>query len=167
MADTGSFIFNKQAREKLRSPDDLDKYIRVTRPSTWAVLLAFALLLAGVLAWGVFGTVSTSVTGTGVVIDGVALCYLPSDEAARLHVGDAALVGGRKLNVADVARLPSSRAEAAAVLRSDYLTDTLVDGDWATKVTFEGDVSRIDVGVPIAVNVTCEHVAPITLVLGE
>ena len=167
MAENASAIFNRKAREKLRSPDDLDKYVRVTAPSTWAVLAAFALLLAGVLAWGVFGSVSTSVTATGVVVGGEALCFLPADDAARIHEGDAALVGGKKMTVGEVKRIPSSRDEAAAILGSDYLTETLVEGNWGTQVTFAGDASSLEEGVPLTVNVTCDRVAPITLILGE
>ena len=167
MGELGSAIFNKKAREKLRSPDDLEKYVRVTAPSTWAVLAAFALLLVGVLAWGVFGTVSTSVTATGVVIDGRAVCFLSAEDAARIHEGDAARVGGQDLVVAEVAKVPSSREEAAELLGSDYLTELLVEGNWATEVSFEGDVSSLEDGVPLATNITCERVAPIMLVFGE
>lgn len=167
MAEQGSSIFSKQAQEKLRSPDDLDKYVRVTNPSKWAVLVAFVVLLAGILAWSVFGTVSTSVTATGVAMDGKALCFLPTDEVSRVHVGDTALVGGKKLKVTEVAKIPSSREEAEELLGSDYLTETLIDGKWGTKVTFEGDVSSLDEGVPLQVGITTERVAPITLVLGE
>ena len=167
MAEQNSSIFNKTAQEKLRSPDDLEKYIRVTKPSTWAVLAAFALLLVGVLAWAIFGSVSTSVSGTGVLIDGQAMCFLPVDEAARVHVGDPARVDGKKLSVAEGAPIPSSREEATRLLGSDYLTDALVKGDWATKVTLEGDTSALNEGIPLMVHITTERVAPITLVMGE
>ncbi|MDO4806941.1 MAG: hypothetical protein Q4A07_06810 [Coriobacteriales bacterium] len=167
MAEQGSSIFNKKATEKLRSPDALDKYVRVTTPSVWAVLVACIALLMGLLAWGVFGSLSTGVTGTGVVLDGRAVCFLPADDAARLHKGDAALVGGAKMHVAEVASIPLSRDEASSVLRSDYLVESLVEGNWACEVTFDGDVSTLAERVPLTVNITCERVAPITLVLGE
>lgn len=167
MEAPGYSIFSKTAQEKLRSPDDLDKYVRVTNPSKWAVLVAFAMILAGVLVWGIFGTVSTSVTGTGVVVNGKALCYLPADEAAHVRVGDAALVGGKKLRVAQIAPVPSSHEEAEEILGSDYLVETLFNGKWATEVTFEGDVTSLAEGVPLTVNITTERVAPITLILGK
>lgn len=70
MADTADSIFNKKATEKLRSPDDLDMYVRVTHPSIWIVLAACATLLIGLFAWGVFGTVTTSVVTTGTSVGG-------------------------------------------------------------------------------------------------
>lgn len=44
MADEQSNIFTKKASDRLRSPDDLDEYVRVTNPSVWIVLAACAML---------------------------------------------------------------------------------------------------------------------------
>lgn len=41
--------------DRVSSPEALDDYIRVTTPSAWIVLIAAAVLLAGVLAWFVIG----------------------------------------------------------------------------------------------------------------
>lgn len=166
MAETAGSIFNAKAAEKLRSPDDLDKYVRVTNPSAWAVLGACAVLLAGLLAWGAFGAVSTSVSATGVAVNGQAMCFLPAEDVAKVHVGDAANVGGEQMAVAEVAAVPHSRDEAHGELGSDYLVSALLDGDWAYRVTFAGDGSGLAQGVPLTVSITTERVAPIALVLG-
>lgn len=167
MAGEGPSIFNKKATEKLRSPDDLDKYVRVTSPTVWAVLAACILLLAGLLCWGVFGTVSTSITTTGTVVDGRAICFLRADDLARVRKGDAALVGGEKMTVDEIGGIPLSRDEASELLQSDYLVESLVEEGWATMVTFDGDVSSLAEGVPQAVNITTERIAPITLIVGR
>ena len=166
MADAKSSIFNKKATEKLRSPDDLDKYVQVTNPSVWVVLFACIALLVGLLAWGVFGSVTTSVSTTGVVVDGEAMCFLGADEAAKVHAGDAAYVGAEQMKVAQVAAVPDSRSEASSVLASDYLVSALIKGDWAYQVKFEGDISGLASGVPLSVSITTERIAPITLILG-
>lgn len=167
MAKQGASIFNREAQEKLRSPDDLDKYVRVTTPSKWAVLAAFVALLLGVLAWGIFGTVSTSVTGTGVRMGGEVLCYMPADNVAHIQEGDAAVVSGAKLQVAGIEKVPSSRKEASGILKSDYLVESMFEGDWATKITFGGDVSVLAEEVPLTVIITTERVAPIALIFNE
>lgn len=167
MADAGSSIFNEKASERLRSPDDLEKYVRVTNPSAWVVLAACVLLLAGILAWGVFGAVSTSVGATGTIIDGEAMCFLEAEDAARVHVGDAAVVGGEHMVVAGVSTIPLSRDEAGEALEGDYLVSTLVPGDWSYQVTFsDEDGNELAQGVPLTVVITTERVAPISLVLG-
>ena len=165
MADVASPIFNKRAAEKLRSPDDLDKFLRVTNPSVWVVLTACLALLAGLLVWGVLGSVTTSVSATGVSVDSQAMCFLAAEDAAKVHEGDAAFVGGERMEVASVATIPVSRAEAGKVLASDYLVSTLVSGDWAYQVTFDGDTSELADGVPLTVSITVERIAPIKLIL--
>ena len=50
-------LFRKKSVERISSPDELNDYIRVTTPSVWIVLAAIVVLLVGMLAWSVFGTV--------------------------------------------------------------------------------------------------------------
>lgn len=167
MADATSSIFNKKATEKLRSPDDLDKFVSVTNPSVWVVLAACVALLAGLLAWGVFGAVSTSVATTSTYVDGKVMCFLTGEDVATVHVGDTANVNGTRMTVDSVGAIPLSRAEALKVLGSDYLVSVLMKEDWAYPVTFKGNEDySFATGVPLQTSVTVERVAPITLVLG-
>lgn len=50
-------IFREKSMERVSSPEALNDYIRVTTPSVWIVLIALVVLLAGMLAWSIFGTV--------------------------------------------------------------------------------------------------------------
>ncbi len=50
-------IFREKSVERVSSPEALNDYIRVTTPSVWIVLIALVILLVGMLAWSVFGTV--------------------------------------------------------------------------------------------------------------
>ena len=167
MADVGSSIFNRKATEKLRSPDDLDKYVRVTNPSVWVALAACIAFLVGLLIWGTLGAVTTSVSATGVCIKGQAVCFLSAEDAAKVHIGDAASVDGEHLKVASVSPVPLSREEANRSLQSDYLVSTLLKEDWAYQVVFEGDTSQLAQDVPLTVNITVERIAPINLILGR
>ena len=142
MADVGSIIFNQKAAEKLRNPDDLDKYVRVTNPSVWIVIAACMALLAGLLAWGVFGTVSTSVSTTGVAVDGRVMCFLSAEEVAKVDAGDTAMVGNQKMTVSEVAAIPLSRDEVGTILTGDYLVSSIAKADWVYQVQFEGDRSE-------------------------
>lgn len=166
MAEPDNSIFNKKATEKLRSPDDLDKYVRVTNPSVWLVLVACLAMLIGLLAWGIFGAVTTSVATTGTCVEGKAVCFLSADDTAKVSVGNVAMVGGERMTVSSVSSVPLSISEASSVLKSDYLVSTLVQEDWAYQINFEGDTSELSEGVPLVVNITTERVAPITLILG-
>lgn len=166
MADAADSIFNRRAAEKLRSPDDLDKYVRVTNPSVWVVLAACIALLAGLLAWGVFGSVTTNVSTTGVLTDGgKVVCFLKSDDTAKVNAGDDATINGRQMTVKEITSIPLSRDEAGKLLKSDYLVNELMNGDWAYGITLEGDTSDLAASVPLTVSITTERIAPVSLVL--
>lgn len=165
MADANPTIFNKRAAEKLRNPDDLDKFLRVTNPSVWVVLAACVAFLAGMLAWGVFGAVTTSVSATGVVVGDEAMCFLSAEDAAKVDVNDIASINGNQMTVAEVAKVPVSQDEAYEILGSDYLVHSLLKGDWAYQVKFTGDIDDLSQGVPLTVNITVEQIAPINLIL--
>ena len=53
-----SDLFRKKSVERINSPEELSDYIRVATPSVWLVLMATTILLAGMLAWSVLGTVT-------------------------------------------------------------------------------------------------------------
>ena len=94
------------------------------------------------------------------------MCFLKAEEAAQVHEGDVAVVDGERMTVAEVASVPVSRNEAGKILVSDYLVSSLVEGDWAYQVIFDGDTGGMENGVPLTVSITTERVAPISLVLG-
>ena len=44
--------------DRISSPEELDRYLMVTRPGIWFVLIAIVVLLVGVLIWGILGRVN-------------------------------------------------------------------------------------------------------------
>lgn len=165
MADAGRSIFNARATEKLRSPDDLEKYVRVTSPSVWVALAGVLAMVLGLLAWGVFGSVSTNVATNGVYVKGQMVCFLSTEDAAKVKVGNPAYVEGDMGKVASVTKVPLSREEAYDELESDYLVDALMTDEWCYFVVIDGVTPEVD-GIPVPVNITTKRVAPISLVLG-
>jgi HlyD family secretion protein len=61
-------IFRQIALERLSSPEQLDRLITLTSPAGWAALGAIAVLQAGIVGWGVFGSVPTRVEGAGILV---------------------------------------------------------------------------------------------------
>ncbi len=167
MADPQGSIFNQKATERLRSPDDLDKYVQVTNPSVWLVLIACAALLVGILAWGIFGTVSTNVSTIGARSGDKVICLLDAEQAAKVAAGDTATVNGVEMIVSEISPVPLSRAEAADLLDNDYLASTLATSDWSYMVSFTGaDANTFAEGVPLSISIVVESVAPISLIFG-
>ena len=52
-----SELFRRKSLERISSPEELSDYIRVATPSVWLILLATTILLVGMLAWSILGTV--------------------------------------------------------------------------------------------------------------
>ena len=50
-------IFREKNMKRVSSPEALNDYIHVITPSVWIVLIALVVLLAGILAWSIFGSV--------------------------------------------------------------------------------------------------------------
>ena len=63
-----SNIFRRAALEKLSSPEQLDQMIRVTGPLGWLALVAVAMVLIAVVTWSLVGSISTTVSGSGVIL---------------------------------------------------------------------------------------------------
>ena len=53
-------LFRKKTLDRISSPEQLTDYLRVTNPGIWVVLVTVILLLAGVFAWSLVGTLETS-----------------------------------------------------------------------------------------------------------
>ena len=56
----------KTKTKKIKSPDNMDEYIRVVNPSVWLIIIAIIVLLIGSFIWAIFGSVEI-VTDEGEV----------------------------------------------------------------------------------------------------
>lgn len=75
---TNSSLFRKKNIDRITSPEQLQDYVKVTNPSVWLVLLATILFLAGVIVWGLFGSIQTKVSTVAIVSDDIAEISIPS-----------------------------------------------------------------------------------------
>ena len=61
-------IFREVALERLSSPDELDRLLRVTDTKAWIALIAVFGLIAVALVWGYQGRLPSTVSGQGVIV---------------------------------------------------------------------------------------------------
>ncbi|HEV2438712.1 MAG TPA: hypothetical protein VGX97_01455 [bacterium] len=61
-------LFRQTALERLSSPDQLDRLMRVADAKGWIALAAMIALTLVVIVWAAFGQISTTVRGEGVLI---------------------------------------------------------------------------------------------------
>lgn len=83
-------IFRKKSLEKIKSPDNLDSYIRVSNPSVWILIISVMVLLFGAGIWGIFGHIDSTVPSHVRVQNEKAVCYV--DEKYITSVRDGMTV---------------------------------------------------------------------------
>ena len=88
-------VFRKKSIARISSPEQLNDYICVSSPSVWLILLSVAVLLAGVIIWGVFGTMNSYLDVCAVSENGVTTCYIKGERCRQSRGGYAGIRGGR------------------------------------------------------------------------
>ena len=63
-----SELFRKTAIDNVRTPEQLNDYIKVTTPGAWLVLAAVTVLLVALLYWGFFGQVQVIREADGQIL---------------------------------------------------------------------------------------------------
>ena len=63
-------IFRDKSLEQLSSPEQLTSYLRVAGTGVWFVLAGIIVLIVGLIVWGIFGRIYTTVTVPAEVRDG-------------------------------------------------------------------------------------------------
>lgn len=94
-------IFRQKSLKKIKSPDNLNEYIKVINPGLWIVFLAAFILLAGAFVWGYFGQIEDKISVSIVVQSGEATC----DYNQSVEDGMKVLVGGYEGQVTSVTPL--------------------------------------------------------------
>lgn len=80
-------LFRKKTLDRISSPEQLTDYLRVTTPGIWVVLVTIVLLLCGLFAWSVIGTLETTADATAIVSDHKAELILKDTGAGTVSQG--------------------------------------------------------------------------------
>lgn len=80
-------IFRKKSLDRIKSPENLDEYIRVSNPGVWLILISIIVLLLGACAWGIFGHIDSTVPSTVCIENGKAVCYVAEENISSVRTG--------------------------------------------------------------------------------
>ncbi len=148
-AEKNKKLYRDKAIENISTPEELSGYLRVTGAGVWIVLSGIIILLAGLLVWGFFGRIISSVTVPAKVENGTVWCFvLPadlgqSDDEIEIYIGDVELTADPK----DAQTLTLDVSGDEELFRSGYLsagknvtvlraqsTTTLTDGYYDAEI---------------------------------
>lgn len=107
-------VYRQAALDKLSSPEELDRLMRITRPSAWLLLAALGGVLIMAVLWGVFGRIITTLEQPGLLTTSPPVEFVPAPEpgqvaALLVQPGDTVEAGQA------LARLSPADAEADPV----------------------------------------------------
>ena len=114
-------IFRQAALDRLSSPEQLDRLAIITDPLGWLALATTAVLISGIVAWGVLGTIPDQVAAKGILVSAggrVLDAMSPSDGTiSKMFVDQNALVAkGQKIAIIDQMALRQKRQSAVETL---------------------------------------------------
>ena len=89
-------IFRKKSLDKVKSPESLDDYIRVSNPGVWLLLISIIVLLAGVCIWGIFGQIDSTVPASVRVENGQTVCMIAVEDVSVVKVGQTVKFGNQE-----------------------------------------------------------------------
>lgn len=95
-------LYRKSALDKISSPEQLDKTLKVTSPYSWLVLIGITLIVIVAVVWSIYGWIPVTVSGNGVVASPVSTNAIYSTDSGtvvavlvhagtELHLGDPVL----------------------------------------------------------------------------
>ena len=125
-------IFRKKSLDKVKSPESLDDYIRVSNPGVWLLLISVIVLLAGACVWGIFGRIDSTVPATVRMKNGMAVCYVAEENIKGIAEGMTVHFEGKEAVIESIGG--KENAEYICSLKTDVtLKDGFYDGKVVTK----------------------------------
>ena len=124
-------VFREKSMERISSPEQLNDYLKVTKPAIWAVLLGIIIFLVGLIVWASFTYIGSFADGRAEVNDGVMHVYF-NDEVIEDNVKEGMNVstGGTTETITKVIYDSDGRVIAVA-------DTTLDDGEYDATVNYK------------------------------
>ena len=123
-------IFREKSIQRISSPEELNKYLRVTNPGIWAVLVAVIILLAGLIIWSSVGTLETKAVALAEADNGIVTVYVSGDRAEDIKEDMTVIIDGSESLLMNVHCDEYGRAVGNAVFN-------IPDGKYNAEVIIE------------------------------
>lgn len=78
-------LYRKSSLDKLSNPEQLDRMIKISSPLSWLALIAILLVIAATVVWSIIGTLPTTETVSGMIVDSNSVNAVYSESAGTLE----------------------------------------------------------------------------------
>ncbi len=78
-------LYRKSSLEKLSNPEQLDRMIKISSPLSWLALVAVLLIIAATVTWSIVGTLPTTETVNGIIVDPANVNAVYADAAGTME----------------------------------------------------------------------------------
>lgn len=78
-------LYRKSSLDKLSNPEQLDRMIKISSPLSWLALVAVLLVIAATVVWSIIGTLPTTETVSGMIVDSNSVNAVYSEFAGTLE----------------------------------------------------------------------------------
>ena len=93
-------LFRQASLDKISSPEQLDKMVRLTSGRSWMGIAFFSIILTSILVWGVTGTIPQKYHGQGIIMSSGGTAIIQSATSGVLS--DVTIERGDYVNFGDV-----------------------------------------------------------------
>ena len=78
-------IFSREALDKMRSPERLDRMLQITTPIGWMGVVAVAVILLSVVLWSIFGALTEKAEGMGMIQDSAGVVVISHTSFGKIQ----------------------------------------------------------------------------------
>ena len=142
--------------ERITSPEKLDRYLRVIRPSMWVAFAAVFLVVAVILVWACMTELTVTIRSTGCVINNKLNFSVSEKQSENIHEGQEITVGDKTATVNRIESVKEIIAEEGNTETED------INDNYAFSVFADVELAN---GVYL-VEVETEGVRPISFLFG-
>ncbi len=130
MTEQKSNIFRQRSLDRISSPEQLTDYLRVTNPGVWVLLAAVIMLLGGLFAWSMVGSLETLTDGVALVENGQAQIMVTDSGKGEITSDMTVRIGSDEYEIATVEKDDFGRTVALAPVNE-------ADGKYDVKIVIE------------------------------
>lgn len=160
-------FYNQKALDRLQSPDDLEKYLHISTPSAWIMIVACATVMLGFLCWCIWGTSVESTTVKGVKSKNYVVAFADAETAIQIEEGDEAFLDGNMYNVDTVVLSSMDKDQIIDEYSlNPLIADVLVSDNKSYPVLIDIGNDKVPDNKPLDVAITLDRKSPISLLFG-